>query len=282
MLVGKKTNSDGSITFTFLSEELHIRSGIQKEKPRVNPRPAPKNPSLNEKLYDAAIKLNFQLVISLLERGANANSIFKDKYGLQNSLLRLILERYYNKHYFQRGDFFKTMKAMLDYGAKINYYVPTLNNHLDTSFVISRRHPTNVLNLLLSHDNSSINTVQKQNQKQKQYSIFREILENPNYHKFRLLLCHGMTLDNPETQQRFQFFFDTFCCRSQNWTRSTVWRKNQHRRKIVSTTLMWRKLMLLYCFVKRNLYAWDLSYLRNTSIKDFVTFRRNEITVHYI
>lgn len=278
MLLSKKTNSDGSVTFTFLSEELHIRSGIQTEKPRVNPRPAPKNPSLNQKLYDAAIRLNFELVNSLLERGANANSIFKDKYGLQISLLRLILEEHYGEKFIQRGDLFKTIKALLDYGAKIDYYISSFSDNLDTGIVISRRHPTNVLNLLLLHDNSCINAVQKQNQD----SIFQEILENPNYHKFRLLLCHGMTLDNPETQKRFQYFFDTFCCRSQNWTRSTVWRKNQHRRKIVSTTLMWRKLMLLYCFVKRNLYAWDLSYLRNTSIKDFVTFRRNEITVHYI
>lgn len=277
MLVGKKTNSDGTVTFTFLSEELHIRSGIQTEKPKVNPRPAPEYPSLNEKLYDAAIKLNFELVISLLGKGANANIICKNEYGLEKSLLRSILEEHYGDKFIQRGDLFKTIKLLLDYGAKIDCYVPFFCLHLDTGLVICYRKPTNVLNLLLSHDNSCMNTIQK-----KKKSIFQEILDNPNYHKFRLLLCHGMTLDNPETQHRFQYFFDTFCCRSQNWTWSTVWRKNQHRRKIVSTTLMWRKLMLLYCFVKRNLYAWDLSYLRNTSIKDFVTFNRNEIIVHYI
>jgi hypothetical protein len=278
MLVGKKTNSDGSITFTFLSEELHIRSGFQTEKPRVNPRPAPKNPSLNEKLYDAARKLNSKRVLELLEKGADPNYIHQENaYEGAKSVLRFALNSYnQHVHLLQRGELFYVIKALIDYGVKINSYIFQFSNHWDTGLAIFMRRPTNVLNLLLSSNNRFIN--QEKTEKIHLQSHLGEILDKPNYHKFQLLLCHGMALDGSTAQKYFQQFFQN--C----WPRPIqFYRKNQHKRKIIATTLMWRKLMILYCFVKRNLYAWDLSYLKNTSIKDFVSIEKGRYaTVHFI
>lgn len=277
MLISKKTNSYGTITFTFLSEEMDVKTSVQTQKPKSNPRPAPKNPSLNEKLADAAQRLDSKRVLELLEKGANPNYIYAvDKYIGEQSVLRLALNSF-NKytHLLQRGELFYVIKALIDYGVKINCYIPQYESHWDTGLAISTRRPTSVLNLLLTANNRCLNLEPKGTYL---HSHLHEILIKPNYHKFHLLLCHGMTLDSTKADYYYEWFFNN--C----WPRPIqLYRKNQHKRKIIATTLMWRKLMLLYCFVKKNLCAWDLSYLRNTSIKDFVTFHKGRsVTVHYI
>jgi hypothetical protein len=270
MLVGKKTNSDGSVTFTFLSEEVNVRTGIQIEKPSRNPNPAPRQPTLDDKLLNAAHQLKSERVAEYLKRGANPNCSCNGYDS--KSALRTALQPYKKPvDIIKRGCMFDTVKLLLDHGAVVNNKVDSKQTYSNLEIVIRSRLPTNILNLLLLSDNNCLKNLKTNT------GLLGKILLYPNYHKFQLLLCHGMALDGSTAQNYFQQFFQN--C----WPRPIqFYRKNQHKRKIIATTLMWRKLMILYCFLKRNVNAIDLSYLRNTSIKDFVTFKRNEITVHYI
>lgn len=109
-------------------------------------------------------------------------------------------------------------------------------------YIIKNRLPNEVLQLFLTK-RKRFNINESSNSDN---CLFALCLQYPNYKKFQLLLCHGLTLDK-KSMVKFLPRME----RNRYYKRK--WRRNQHKRKISALIKSWPAFMLIYCLLKVNI-----------------------------
>lgn len=136
-----------------------------------------------------------------------------------------------------------TIKLMLEMGANTDLKWNTVGwfPNYGLQYIVKNRLPNEVLQLFLnSRKRFNINESSNSDN-----CLFAFCLQHPNYKKFQLLLCHGLTLDKRSMVK--------FLPRMErNYYYKRKWRKNQNKRKTSALIKSWPAFMLLYCLLKVN------------------------------
>jgi hypothetical protein len=287
MLLSKKTNNDGSVTFTFVYEEVIAKRVTPNNKSAwYNTANSGLSPASKEVQTNREDNKTMELVQCILnKKWTKAKQLLVDhqsdpKYIPHGSnftplgaLLSLHVERNaeVNKNMceilkllFENGATVKTQRG--DSKEKRLYYA--------YSSIISSRKSYEMLNLVLEHDNSHLNDIENN---YTHYCVLRNILEYPNYRKFQLLLCHGLRFDHNVMQKFLPSLFGRYTDKSPHH-----WKRYQNRRKMVSTMLSWPKLMLIYCLLKKNVSPFIVTNPGILKVKHLITYKGHEKTVNNI